>query len=98
MAEELLEQMELEDGEEDKNINYPDGWKTRRNHTVGIFFFSYFILGLDFTTIYSTMWQYVNEDMNNADPYLSYGLIAAGRFVAPILFLMPVARWFDKTR
>ena len=53
--------MELEDAKEDNNINYPDGWKTRRKHTVGIFFFSYFILGLDFTTIYSTMWQYVNE-------------------------------------
>ena len=98
MAEELIEQMELEKDDGENNINYPNGWKQRRKHTVGIFFFSSFIHGLEFTTIFSTIWHYVDKDMHDADPDLWYGLIAAGRFVAPILFLIPVSRWFDKTR
>ena len=98
MADELIEQMEVEKDVGDNNINYPDGWKQRRKHTVGIFFFSSFIHGLEFTTIFSTIWHYVDKDVHDADPDLWYGLIAAGRFVAPILFLIPVSRWFDKTR
>ena len=79
MAEKLIEQMELEKDEEDININYPDGWKQRRKHTLGIFFLSNFVRGLEFTTIFSTIRQYVSKDMRNADPDLWYGLIAAGR-------------------
>ena len=88
----------LVNSDDEDHIDYPEGWKRKRKRTMGIFFFSFYIMGLEFTTIYSTLWQYVKKDMSNADPYLAYGMIASGRFVVPLLFLVEVSRWFDRTR
>ena len=63
-----------------------------------MFLFSSFLQGLEFTTILATLWSYSTIGMPNWNPDLSYGLIASGRFVAPLLFGSLVARWFDKRR
>ena len=64
----------------EENI-FPDGWKKKRKQTMVIFFLSFFIQGLEFTTIFSTLWWYVNKDIRNTNPDTFYGLIASGRFV-----------------
>ena len=76
----------------------PVQWKLKRKRTTIMFFFSWFVQGLEFTTIYSTLWSYVNHGLNNSNPDLSYGLIACGRSVAVLLFGTVVSRWFDRTR
>ena len=54
--------------------------------------------GIEFTTILATLWNYVNIDFTNTNAELSYGLIASGRFVAPLLFGTLIAKWFDARR
>ena len=63
-----------------------------------MFLLSYFAQGIEFTTILATLWSYVNGGLCNSNPALSYGLIASGRFIAPLLLGIVTARWFDRNR
>ena len=79
-------------------VPIPDGWKVKRRSTLFMFLLSGFIQGVDFTTVSATLWVYVNDSLANANPRLHYGLIAGGRYLAPIVFGTVVAGWLDKSR
>ena len=94
----IIELEEVEIASERKGVNIPDRWATRRRQTICMFLLSQYLQGVEFTTIFTTLWIYVNNDIHSADPYFSYGIIASGRFVATLLFTSLLAKWFDRTR
>ena len=80
------------------NMEPPEGWRDKRKRTMAVFLLITFGEGFIFTTIFTTLWSYVNKCLQHSDPNLSYGLIASGRFVGPILLGGLSSRWLDRSR
>ena len=85
--------------EEDKRIIViPEDWKRRRRKTLVIFLMNRFMMGMELTSVTTTLWWYVNHELSTTNPNFFYGLISCGRSIAGAIFTIAATRWFDKSR
>ena len=77
----------------------PVGWKRQRKLTKYVFFVEAFLLGLEYSISFLTLWVYleqVTDTLNQQKTF--YSLTSAAYFISPILFGFYFGKILDRTR
>ena len=80
-------------------VEPPVGWKKQRKLTKYVFVIEAFLLGLEYSISFLTLWVYleqVTDTLNQQKKF--YSLISVAYFISPILFGFYFGKILDKTR
>ena len=73
-------------------------WERKRRHTFLCFLFLAFILGLDLSAVFTTMYIYLKHLVRTDEPKLYYSLILGCFNLCSLICCVTLGRWLDKTR
>lgn len=81
---------------------FPDevwkSWERKRRHTfIGLLFVG-FIMGLDLSAIFTTMYLYLKEVVHTESPNVYYGIILGCFNICSMVSCILIGRWLDRTR
>ena len=86
---------DIQNNENDESIIIVERWEQKKKETFAVYLLLMFVIGLDFTMIYASLWSYVTDGMQLSHPDLFYDLIGGGKFFGPVCFCLLISKWFD---
>lgn len=73
-------------------------WERKRRHTFIAFLFLAFILGLDISGVFATLYTYLKDLVHTDTPTVYYSVIFGCFNLSSLIFCVTIGRWMDKTR
>ena len=75
-----------------------EAWEKKRKTTTRVFIFQNFLLGIEYSITFLTLWIYIKTLVNTTNPKLFYSIVSSCYLLSAIIFSTIIGRWADKTR
>jgi len=73
-------------------------WERKRRHTFIAFLFLSFILGLDISAVFATLYTYLKDLVHTGNPTVWYSVIFGCFNLTSLIGCVTIGRWIDKSR